>query len=216
MTYDVPVKLFSFHLILMSLFLLSPDFSRLAGFLFLNRQTSPSISSPLFRTRRSNRIAFAAQIVFGAWLIGMNLYGARMAWHTYGGGRTKSPLYGIWDMEQMSVDGQVRPPLLTDRDRWRRAIFDSPTRISFQRPDDSFSGYGAAINANNKTIALTKNGDKNWKASLTFDRPAKDRLTLDGDMDSHKIHMQPRLADRNKFPLVNRGFHWAQEYPFNR
>jgi uncharacterized membrane protein YphA (DoxX/SURF4 family) len=216
MTYDVPVKLFSFHLILMCLFLLAPDFSRLADFFLRNREARPSSAPPLFRTRRSNRIAFAAQIVFGAWLVGMNIYGARIAWHTYGGGRTKSPLYGIWDVEKMSVDGQFHPPLLTDRDRWRRAIFDFPTRITFQRPDDSFSGYGAAINVTNKTIALTKNGDKNWKANFTFDRPVKDQLTLDGDMDSHKIHMSLRLADRDKFLLVNRGFQWIQEYPFNR
>src|ERR1019366_2675581 len=43
MTYDVPVKLFSFHLILMCLFLLAPEFQRLADFFFLNcaRRCSP-------------------------------------------------------------------------------------------------------------------------------------------------------------------------------
>jgi len=28
--------------------------------------------------------------------------------------------------------------------------------------------------------------------------------------------MQLRLVDRSKFLLVNRGFHWIAEYPFNR
>src|SRR5215472_16664729 len=37
MTYDVPVKLFSFHLILMSLVLLAPELPRLASFFFSNR-----------------------------------------------------------------------------------------------------------------------------------------------------------------------------------
>jgi hypothetical protein len=35
-------------------------------------------------------------------------------------------------------------------------------------------------------------------------------------MDNHKMHMQLHLVDRNKFLLVNRGFNWIQEYPFNR
>jgi len=48
MTYDVPVKLFSFHLILMSLLLLAPEFSRLANFLFLNRAVEPSAQPELF------------------------------------------------------------------------------------------------------------------------------------------------------------------------
>jgi len=45
---------------------------------------------------------------------------------------------------------------------------------------------------------------------------APDQLTLDGEMDSHKIHMQLQLVDLSTFLLINRGFHWIQEYPFNR
>jgi hypothetical protein len=88
--------------------------------------------------------------------------------------------------------------------------------MTFQRLDDSFAGYSTSINTHDNTIALTKNSDKSWKANFTFQRLAKDQLILDGNMDSHKIHMQLRLLDRDKFMLVNRGFHWIQEYPFNR
>jgi hypothetical protein len=28
--------------------------------------------------------------------------------------------------------------------------------------------------------------------------------------------MQLQLVDLTKFLLINRGFHWIQEYPFNR
>ena len=115
MTYDVPVKLLSFHLILLSLFLLVPDLKRLGNFFLLNRTADVSAHPPLFSGRQANRIAWAAQIVVGVWLLGMNAYGARTGWHEYGGGRTLSPLYGIWDVEQQSVDGQLRAPLLTMR-----------------------------------------------------------------------------------------------------
>jgi hypothetical protein len=216
MTYDVPVKLFSFHLILMALFLLTPEFSRLANFFIFNRTAAPSTQPPLFRTPRANRIALAAQLVFGLWLLGMNIYSSWTGWSIYGGGSPKSPLYGIWNVDQFSVDGQPRPPLLNDNDRWRRAIFENPQRMSFQRMDDSFTGYGVSINANDKTLTLTKNDDKTWKATFNFQRAAQDQLTLDGRMDGHQIHMQLKLLDRKKFLLVNRGFHWIQEYPFNR
>jgi hypothetical protein len=62
--------------------------------------------------------------------------------------------------------------------------------MAFQRMDDSFAHYGAAINDKHKTVAFTKDGDKNWKANFTFQRVAPDRLILDGIMDSHQIHMQ--------------------------
>lgn len=69
MTYDVPVKLFSFHLLLMSLFLLAPDLPRLCRFFFLNRVTENSAQGPLFRSRRANRVALALQVLFGLWLL---------------------------------------------------------------------------------------------------------------------------------------------------
>jgi hypothetical protein len=119
-------------------------------------------------------------------------------------------------VDELSIDGQVRSPLLNDYDRWHRAVFDFPQSLAFQRMDDSFAYYGASINVNDKTIALTKYSDKNWKGSLTFQRVGENRLILDGNMDSHKIHMQMQLVDRSKFMLVSRGFHWIQEYPFNR
>ena len=216
MTYDVPVKLFSFHLLLMALFLLAPDCYRLLDFFFRNRAVEPSTQPQLFKTRRANRIAIAVQLLFGLWLVGTSAYGAYDDWHAYGGGRPKPALYGIWNVDELSIDGQLRSPLLTDYDRWHRVVFDFPERVSFQRMDDTFASYGAKMNISDKTLALTKSSDKNWKAAFTFQRPASDRLILDGEMDGHKIHMQLLLVDRSKFLLVNHSFHWIQEYPVNR
>jgi hypothetical protein len=216
MTYDVPVKLLSLHLILISLFVLAPDFRRLAEFLFLNRATGPSTTLPIFRSARGGRIGLWAQIAFGLWLLGMNAYGSHKSWYEYGGGRPKSLLYGIWDVERMSINGQVRAPLTTDYGRWRRVIFDFPQAIAFQRMDSSVLSYAAAINGEHRTITLTKSGDKKWKANFTFERNAADQLTLDGDIDNQKIQMHLKLFERSRFLLVSRGFHWIQEFPFNR
>ncbi len=216
MTYDVPVKLLSFHLFLLAVFLLAPDLSRVAHFFFSNRVVGPSTQPQLFATRRANRFALAAQIVLGAWIVGANAYASATEWHIYGGARPKSPLYGIWNVAQLSIDGQLRSPLINDYDRWRRVIFDSPERVSFQRMDDSFVRYVASINVSDQSITLTKDGDKNWKAEFHFQRPAQDQLAVDGTMDGHAINMQLQLFDRGKFLLISRGFHWIQEGPYNR
>lgn len=216
MTYDVPVKLFSFHLILLSLFVLAPDINRLGDLFWFNRTVQPSTHFPLFATLRANRKALLAQIVFGLFLLAMNAYGSWSSWHQYGGGSPKSALYGIWNIEQLMVDGQSRPALMTDNERWRRAIFDVPTRMAFQKTDESLVRYGAAIDTKENTLKLTKNDDPNWKASFSYTRPAADRLVLDGEIDGHKERMELQLVDRSKLLLVSRGFHWIQEYPFNR
>jgi len=216
MTYDVPVKLFAFHLILLACFLLAPDLPRLVSVLFLNRATAPSPQAQLFRAARANRFVLAAQVVLGLWLVGMNVYSARGDWSVFGGGRPHSPLYGIWEVSRMSIDEQPRPPLLTDYGRWRRAIFDFPAQMAFQRMDDSFAYYSASISLTDKILALTKRGDENWTANFTFQRPAREQLILDGRMDYDQVHIELQLTESNKFLLVRRGFHWIQEFTFNR
>jgi len=205
MTYDVIAKLLAFHTVLLSCFLLAPDVPRQV-------RLALSTQAQLFRGVRANRIALAAQIIFGLWLVGLCCHYSWGIWSTEGGGRPLPPLYGIWEVKQMSIDEQPRPPLLSDSTRWRRAIFDDPDRMAFQRIDDSFASYDASVNLPDKTLALTKSDDKNWTASFTFQRPAGDQLILDGRMDNHQVHMELQLTDRNSFLLVSRGFHWIQEF----
>ena len=119
--------------------------------------------------------------------------------------------YGIWDIEQLSVDGRVRPAVLNDYDRrWRRAIFDAPDSMAFQRTDDSFAHYGAFIDSRNKTLALTEGRSRKWRADFTFERPAADQLILDGEMDGYKIRMQLQLVNFDTFRILNSGFRWVR------
>lgn len=215
MTYDVPVKLFAFNLMLMSLFVIAPEMRRLLN-VVLNRAVGPSKVPRLFRSRRANVIAVVIQLVLAGYLVGSEIWGEHQRWYQYGGGAPKSALYGIWDIDVMSRDGQVLPPLLTDASRWRRAIFQSPQAMNFQKMDSTFQPYGTKIDAAKNTLAFTKGSDKNWKANFTYQRPVPDHLILDGDMGGHKLHFEMTLVDRSKMLLISRGFHWIQEYPYNR
>jgi hypothetical protein len=113
MCYDVPVKLYSFHLLMMSGFLLAPDIGRLTNLFLFNRRVEAVKLSPLSRRNWLNRSALALQILFGVFLIGSNFYEIRQQANSRGAFGPKPPLYGIWTVEEFSVDGQVRPPLLT-------------------------------------------------------------------------------------------------------
>lgn len=214
MTYDVPVKLFSFHLILICLILLAPDFRRLGDFFLFNRSVQPAAAASLFRSRRAIRIALAAQIVFGLWLIAVNLYGVRQGWKNYGPGAPESPLRGIWNVAQFTLNGQSRPPLLTDGDRWRRVVFDYTDLMVLDRMNDARSYFNATVDPAKHTLALSSK--TNGKSSFTWSRPTSDQLLLDGTLDGHPAHIQLQRVDAQKFQLVSRGFHWIQEYPFNR
>jgi hypothetical protein len=135
----------------------------------------------------------------------------------------KPPLYGVWSVDELVSDGAARPPLLTDPTRWRRVVFAYPGYVELQpiavTDARSRSFYAVAVDAKAKTLTLTKgprSKDPKWRAVLAYSQPAPDRLVLDGVLDGHTIHAVTHREDRAKFLLVNRGFHWINEYPFNR
>lgn len=94
MTYDVPVKLFSFHLVLMSLFLLAPNPARLRDFFVLQRATTVRGEEGLGATDRARRASVIAQIVYGGLVLALGAYGDHQGWAQFGGGAAKSPAYG--------------------------------------------------------------------------------------------------------------------------
>ena len=222
MTYDVPVKLFSFHLVAMSLVLAAPDARRLLNVLVLNRAAPPSSQPPLFRRRALQTTAIVAQVVMGAWLVYSGLSNGAQAYATAGPHAPKPALYGIWEVETMKIDGHTRSPLVTDYDRFRRVVVQTAAGISFQRMDDTFVGYGAKVDPASRTIALTTGGGfgstvpPSPAGRLTFDRPSADRLLLAGTVGDHEVEMHLRYVDPSNFRLVQGKFRWVQELPFNR
>jgi hypothetical protein len=134
-------------------------------------------------------------------------------WEIAGGGAPKSALYGIWEVEELSIDGEVRLPVLNDYDRrWRRVLFDSPDRMAVQRTDDSFARYGVSIDTSGKTVTLTK-GDppaRTWSARFTYERPSEDRLVLDGEMDGYRVRALLMRVELDTFRLLSGGFRWIR------
>ena len=87
---------------------------------------------------------------------------------------------------------------------------------AFQKMDDSVAWCSATLNSKDQTLSLTKRDHKNWKANLTYKRGPNDQLEMDGIVDGHSTHMVLRIKEGNQYLLVNRGFHWISETPFNR
>jgi len=216
MTYDVPVKLFAFHLVLMSIFLIAPDGRRLTNWFLLNRPVVPEPAPRYGPSARSHRGWIIAQLVFMVWALGLQIQGGWEGYKTYGPGAPKSPLYGIWNVDSMSINGEIRLPLTTDTVRYRYAVFQTPTGTTFQKMDQSFVRFGSTIDTVKRTLTLRKTSDSTWKPVLAYERPSPTRLTVEGDIDGRRVRMAMTQRDLNTFFLISRGFNWVQEFPINR
>jgi hypothetical protein len=121
-------------------------------------------------------------------------------------------------IDKMTIDGVERAPLVTDYDRWRRVVIQTPTSMNFWRMDDTTFGRSAQYDMEKKTITLKEGQGDTAKTvgTFAFERPAPERLILNGEFNGKKLRMETHLVPRENFLLVNRGFNWMQELPFNR
>ncbi len=158
----------------------------------------------------------AAQIVFGVYLIVVVVHGSVLGWRgPFGGGAARPPLYGIWEIDKMTIAGVERPPLVTDADRWRRMVIQRPGKVTFWRMDDTGDAQDAKVDVDARTITLTRPGSI-FTSRFAFEQPDAEHLVLDGEFDGRQIRLETHLFDTQRFLLVNRGFHWIQELPFNQ
>ena len=199
----------------MALILIAPYTGNLFDLLLRHRPLTPVEEPPIGRTPARRRRALIAQAVYGALIVLLAFSASMFAWSRSGAGAPKSPLFGIWNLEHMTIDGELRPPLVTDENRWRRVIMQTPTAAVFQRMNDTFDRYSAEFDKDGKTLKITS-ADGKTSSSLTYSRPASDSLALDGTLDGRLVHLELKQVDLNSFLLNSRGFHWIQEVPFNR
>lgn len=224
MTYDVPVKLFSFHLVVISFVLIAPEWKRLLNVLVLNRGAGPSTQPAAVQGRTGKRILLAAQIGLACWLFYSGASSVLAGYRMRGPDAPKPPFYGIWTIEALTVDGEPQPLVVTETERWRRMVIQFASAVSFQRMDDTFVSYRAAVDAAAGTLALLKAGAGGAGsvgppaefARFTIEQPAPDALILDGEMDGRKTRLELRQYDMSSFRLLQTRFRWVQDYPFNR
>ncbi len=200
-SYDVPVKLYSTHLLLMAVFLAAHDSRRLANLLVLNRPAEPEEVRPLFQKEWLARAAAAFAAVFILYMTGTMLYGSYRDLKDYGGkAASRSPLYGMWNVEELVVDGEVRPPLVTDEKRWRRMFFNTPGRLAIQLMSDSREPYNLKLDEKKRTLVISKRTDPNWKTTLVYRRLQPDVLFVEGPFDGHDVQARLRRTEPPELP----------------
>jgi hypothetical protein len=206
MTFDVPVKILSFHLLVMSAVLLAPQARRLADMLVFARPAPPATQAPLFASAARNRVAAAVQVTLGIWVLAGCVTLNAAQWNQYGGGRPKPELYGIWAVTDFGVDGTPRQPVTSDEFRWQRVVFDAPEVVTYQRMNGDLVDVAAV--RSDDTLVLSD------VATFTVDRQATDRLRLTGRLEGRPVSISLQRQSLDDFTLLNRGFHWVQEQPF--
>ena len=236
--YDVPVKLFSSHLVVMAVALILLDARRLYAFFVRNTPVAPAPDRHLFASRRGRLVGRALALL----LVGSIAHGAlSRAWemhHSFGNARPKPAIWGIYDVQSFVRDGEAVPPLLTDETRWRALILDRVLPMSFgggfERPgsigvqllDGTVKPHSVVLDETASTITILPPGQMSLEAAaeadveitdvLRYDQPEPGRLVIRGTWQGSGIEVEMTARDLTEMELTGRGFHWINEYPRNR
>jgi len=223
MAYDTPVKQFSFHLLLFAALLLLPNLKRLVNFFALNRATEPEHAPALFRRRTFEYALWGARWALALAAVYTGLVSNWQYRLTPQKLAAENPMYGIWSVDQFTLDGKEHQPLTTDTQRWERMIFDFPKSMQIQDmqsiPLRDLSGapirFALTLDAAKQTLKLKNPADPEWEFESSYARPSADVMMMDGQWNGKSLHITLR-REEPRFFLSTRGFHWVNETSLNR
>lgn len=220
-SYDVPVKIYSTSLLLLAIFLLIPDWRRLARFFVLSRPTISAGSAFPWKGRRwmgpARAIAKAIIIVLALYgtlvpsVRSMLRYPAMMA-------KGSSPLYGIYNVQRTGPDAPGEAISDVVANNWRRVAFASKygTMLAVVMADDSMPRYRTKFDTNKHTVTLATYNNGKSIGVLTYSQPDADRLTLQGTFNGQPARVELRKLDASRYRLFNTGYHWINEFSNDR
>lgn len=214
--YDVPVKLFSSMLELMSFYLIATYCVPLYR-LFIQHKPGvlPNYSQPFFAKKWVRVGVKLLKVLVIADALFSNISGSIDSAKQYGDNSPKPPLYGIYNSDVVIRNNDTIPPLTTDTTMWRQVIIQANGYAKIKMMNDSLRNYSFTVDTVAKTAIVYAYTDTVNKASFKYVKEGTS-LILTGRVKSDSVYMRFTRYDEKNFRLMNRGFHWINEYPYNR
>src|SRR5688572_4857253 len=223
LSYDVPVKLFSMHLLFASLFLLALDSRRLVRFLVLNRATPPTTAYDFPFAKPWHRWGGRAVKAFFVWQILLQpMQGGWTRYKTVNAPPVQGPFrQGVYDVKHYVVNGDTIPAASPDTLRWKDLIIDNAGAGSVNTRDGVFwRRYGRGYfryrpDTSTRMVSVWKIStiprDSTFLFTMRYEVPDSTLIRFHTKIRDDSIHVELVRVPRH-FQLSERQFHWLSEY----
>jgi hypothetical protein len=213
--YDVPVKLFSTQLALLAFIIIICNGHVLWSAVWSNKAVAAVYYKPLFQKKW---LKITAMIINGLtifYFITYDGYQYHQLAYEMGIGAPKTPLYGIYKPTQYIVNNDTMG-LYSHDEQWKYLILEYPGYATIKRINDSEFYFELSVDTIKKSMTVNLQNDTTHKFQLSYNEINDSTLNLKGKLSTNNIDFTFRKINLNSFMLTNRGFHWVNEYPFNR
>ncbi len=222
-SYDVPVKIGSMHVLLGALVLLAPDLQRLLGFFVLNRATPPASMAPHLGRRWNTGAAMVKAVLICTLLVYLAL-DARRAYTQQAAARMGDPRApeGWYRIVSMKRDGGEPRALTLDEGSWKTFSLLKGV-VGLRAADGTVHRFKAEGDPTQGPVTLYPVNDKNEPVpgaaaagTLTLSVSDGGEASLRGVFNGHEIEATMLSRNPADFPLMSRGFRWVSEAPYFR
>ena len=215
--YDIPVKLNSSLYLVMALAILAPSVKRLAGVFLFHKPIEPeTFHAPAGRGwMRWTRIGLKT-LFLGSLLVSQIAWGWK-AWLDRV--PEPGPLNGLYEIESLRMDGVDRPPVFTDKTRWRwMEIGAAYLRIAAVDGRTTPWCKAAFGPSSGHLVIQPGRTPRAWEipapsGTLTADFVDASHLHFYGTLDGKTVDLVARKTDSTEFPLTTHRIHWVSELP---
>lgn len=213
--YDVPVKLFSSELLLFAILLLIPDLKRISKVVLWNQPTEAKEFPDFFgrENKKPKRSILKWSVVL--FIISVNVHNLIIGNNRYGFGAEKPHLYGLYEVSEFLVNDKPHPPLHNDTIGWRYITFQWEGSTQVHRNDMKRIGFESKIDTTEKEIFMKSFKDSTNTFTLNYSK-LDSTMTFFGIIKEDTIKIISKPKYKSDFLLMNRGFRWVNETPYNR
>lgn len=210
-TYDVPVKLFSTHVVLLCVFILSFEWQKLYNFFILHKKEVLDYNRLRVKkkwmqiTLRSVKILIIAYLAYSQFISPL-----------LNQQKDTVPLEGAYTTRLFVLNTDTLPYAIHDSVRWNKMYIAYREGINVIRKENEFSWYNNKLDTAQKTMLLHTYNDTSAAYAQFRYTVQNDTLLLQGHIKGDSTTILFTRKTKKDYPLLNRGFHWINEYPYNR
>ena len=213
--YDVCVKLFSTHLVLLSIFVLSPYLKSLFNFIFLQKSTQIKIEPIVFRKKwlTTTRKVIKALILLICGVMMVVMY-----FETYTSEPAKNytkSFDGSYKIISITGNDNALLPSQKDTLRWAKFLIEDGF-FAVKTITDRRIRFEAATDTVNHKITLTSVEDSTKTYQFKYQFLPNKKVVFKGRFESDSLDITAIHKKKSDYRLNKTPFKWISEYPYNR
>lgn len=226
--YDVPVKLFSTHLVCMALFILLYDVRRLANLLFLNRTVEPATLLPPYTNNITIWIQRLLKTAILIIAVAMPIYRhASTQWGYYQQQCSLPEYFGQYEIVEYKLSGKVIDQSESDRG-WRSVRFcldidfgseglvlAEKMIIGMNKVRGRLSATLAVSDDPTVLVVTNSSGGLLPNEEIRVTEMGNETIQISGETSAGLLEVKLKRND-NIYRVSGRGYRWINEIPFNR